>query len=158
HFTTRATRSLDKLGMTICKHKDKIPHLHSGNKVVPFWVTGSASMNASAKSPTAQTLVVVVEDNIPAKDLLCDWLKLSYRVEAYLDGESAAAACKGSEELAVFLLDYNLPGINGIDLKHKLQPLYPKSKFVLVSGLFDQQLTNRAQSAGFDLLLPKPFS
>ncbi len=110
-------------------------------------------MNAALQPP-----VIVVEDNVPAKDLLCEWLQLSHPVEAYTDGESAIEACKGSQDRAIFLLDYNLPGVNGIELKTKLQPLYPNAKFVLVSGLFDQQLTQKAQGAGFDLLLPKPFS
>jgi DNA-binding NarL/FixJ family response regulator len=57
----------------------------------------------------------------------------------------------------VFLIDYNLPGDNGILLKEKLLPRFPKAKYILVSGLFEEKLTAAARAAGFDALLPKPF-
>jgi DNA-binding NarL/FixJ family response regulator len=51
-----------------------------------------------------------------------------------------------------------MPGDNGIILKQKLVPLFPKAKFLLVSGLFDEKLTEEAKAAGFDAILPKPFA
>ncbi len=40
----------------------------------------------------------------------------------------------------------------------RLVPLFPKAKFVLVSGLFDEKLSEAARAAGFDALMPKPFA
>jgi DNA-binding NarL/FixJ family response regulator len=50
-----------------------------------------------------------------------------------------------------------MPGDNGIVLKKKLEPLFPQSKFILISGLFDEKLTEEAKAAGFDAMLSKPF-
>jgi DNA-binding NtrC family response regulator len=101
--------------------------------------------------------IVIVEDNVEANNLLRDWLRLRFKVTCFLDAESTLRILAPSDEQIVFLIDYNMPGDNGIVLKKKLVPLFPKGKFVLISGLFDAKLTEQGKSAGFDALLPKPF-
>jgi DNA-binding NtrC family response regulator len=102
--------------------------------------------------------IVIVEDNVEANNLLRDWLKLKFNVTCFLDAESTLRIFPPSSEKIVFLIDYNMPGDNGIVLKQKLVPLFPNAKFLLVSGLFDEKLTSEAKAAGFDALLPKPFA
>ncbi len=101
--------------------------------------------------------IVIVEDNVEANNLLRDWLKLKFEVTCFLDAESTLRILSPSGERLVFLIDYNMPGDNGIVLKEKLAPLFPNSKFVLISGLFEEKLTAAAKAAGFDALVPKPF-
>lgn len=101
--------------------------------------------------------IVIVEDNVEANNLLRDWLKLRFNVTCFLDAESTLRILPPSTDKIVFLIDYNMPGDNGIVLKKKLMPLFPESKFILISGLFDEKLTEEAKAAGFDALLPKPF-
>ena len=101
--------------------------------------------------------IVIVEDNVEANNLLRDWLKLKFEVTCFLDAESTLRILPPSEDRLVFLIDYNMPGDNGIILKEKLAPLFPNSKFVLISGLFEEKLTAAAKAAGFDALVPKPF-
>src|SRR5271170_687040 len=102
--------------------------------------------------------IVIVEDNVEANNLLRDWLKLKFPVTCFLDAESTLRILPPSDEPMVFLIDYNMPGDNGIVLKKKLNPLFPKAKYILVSGLFDEKLTEQAKAAGFDALVPKPFA
>jgi len=102
--------------------------------------------------------VVVVEDNVEANHLLRDWLKLKFNVVCFLDAESTLRILPPSSDKLVFLIDYNMPGDNGIVLKKKLVPLFPNAKYVLISGLFDEKLTAEAKQAGFDALVPKPFA
>ena len=101
--------------------------------------------------------IVVVEDNVEANNLLRDWLKLKFNVTCFLDAESTLRILPPTNDRVVFLIDYNMPGDNGIVLKKKLAPIFPNAKFVLVSGLFDEKLTEEAKAAGFDALVPKPF-
>jgi len=110
-----------------------------------------------SKTETAQH-IVIVEDNVEANNLLRDWLRLKFNVTCFLDAESTLRILPPSEEKIVFLIDYNMPGDNGIVLKKKLAPLFPNAKFVLVSGLFDEKLKEEAKAAGFDALVPKPFA
>ena len=108
--------------------------------------------------PKAGFQIVIVEDNVEANNLLRDWLKLKFPVTCFLDAESTLRILPPSDEPIVFLIDYNMPGDNGIVLKKKLVPLFPKAKYILVSGLFDEKLTKQAKAAGFDVLVPKPFA
>ena len=109
--------------------------------------------------PTAESAahIVIVEDNVEANNLLRDWLRLRFKVTCFLDAESTLRILPPSDEKIVFLIDYNMPGDNGITLKKKLVPLFPNAKYVLISGLFDAKLTEEGRTAGFDALLPKPF-
>ena len=101
--------------------------------------------------------IVVVEDNVEANNLLTDWLKLRFKVTSFLDAESTLRLLKPADRTDLFLIDYNMPGDNGLTLKKKLAPSFPSAKFVLISGLLDEKLTTQARAAGFDDLLPKPF-
>jgi DNA-binding NtrC family response regulator len=109
----------------------------------------------SKAEPTAQ--IVIVEDNVEANNLLRDWLKLRFTVTCFLDAESTLRILPPSTDRVIFLIDYNMPGDNGITLKKKLEPKFPNAKYVLISGLFDTKLTEAGKAAGFDALLPKPF-
>ena len=102
--------------------------------------------------------IVIVEDNVEANNLLRDWLKLKFNVTCFLDAESTLRILPPSTDKIVFVIDYSMPGDNGIVLKSKLVPLFPHAKYILISGLFDEKLTSEAKTAGFDVLLPKPFS
>jgi two-component system chemotaxis response regulator CheY len=113
-------------------------------------------MSATAALPAALH-VVVVEDNVDANNLLRDWLKPSFKVTSFLDAESTVRRLKPSDEPIVFVIDFNMPGDNGLVLKKKLMPSFPNAKYVLISGLLDDKLAKQAKSAGFDDLLAKPF-
>ena len=113
-------------------------------------------MSSTAALPAAPH-VVIVEDNVDANNLLRDWLKLRFKVTSFLDAESTLRRIKPSPDPIVFLIDYNMPGDNGLVLKKKLMPSFPNAKYLLISGLMDDKLTKQAREAGFDDLLPKPF-
>ena len=109
----------------------------------------------SKVEPASQ--IVIVEDNVEANNLLRDWLKLRFTVTCFLDAESTLRILPPGNERIIFLIDYNMPGDNGITLKKKLTPRFPNAKYVLISGLFDGKLTEEGKKAGFDALMPKPF-
>src|SRR5271170_2091508 len=109
----------------------------------------------SKVEPASQ--IVIVEDNVEANNLLRDWLKLRFTVTCFLDAASTLRILPPSDDLIIFLIDYSMPGDNGIVLKKKLVPRFPKAKFILISGLFDAKLTEEGKAAGFDALIPKPF-
>jgi len=109
----------------------------------------------STAEPASQ--IVIVEDNVEANNLLRDWLKLKFTVTCFLDAESTLRILPPSGDRIIFLIDYNMPGDNGIVLKKKLEPRFPNAKYILISGLFDGKLTEAGKAAGFDALVPKPF-
>ena len=64
--------------------------------------------------------IIVVEDDIDIQYLLKDTLsKAGYEVEVLPDGDSLMTRNVGTADL--FLLDVNLPGINGLELCRRLK-------------------------------------
>jgi len=103
-------------------------------------------------------LVIIVEDNAASNQLFQEWLNSRFRVAGYIDAESAQRLVSPSTEKIVFLVDYNLPGENGIAFKKNVETDFPQAKFILASGLLDAKLSSKAKEAGFHDLLPKPFN
>ena len=88
---------------------------------------------AKLKAPAAH--VVVVEDNVEANNLLRDWLKLKFTVTCFLNAESVLRVFPvDCREPLVFLIDYNMPGDNGMVLKKKLMTRFPQAKYILISA------------------------
>jgi CheY-like chemotaxis protein len=102
--------------------------------------------------------VVIVEDNVTTNNLLREWLAPLFHVTSFLDAESTIKKLPASPEPVVFIVDYNLPGMNGIDLRAAVASSFPKGKYILISGLFDEKLQNEARTGGYDVTLPKPFA
>jgi CheY-like chemotaxis protein len=54
-------------------------------------------------------------------------------------------------------LDYNMPGLNGLETLSEIKRLHPSIQVVLMTSAEDEALIKRAQSSGAAALLRKPF-
>jgi CheY-like chemotaxis protein len=61
------------------------------------------------------------------------------------------------EHPTLIVVDFNMPGMNGIELLEKLRAAGIQSPAVLMSAEV-KDLRQRAESAGFNAYLPKPFA
>jgi FixJ family two-component response regulator len=80
-----------------------------------------------------QKILFIIEDDKFFNTLLANYLKIKgFQVYAFMSGEE----CLEKKEVTpdIILLDYLLPGINGLDVMKKLKPLYPNTEFIFVSG------------------------
>lgn len=80
-----------------------------------------------------------------------DWV----RVEASNADEALAAAKPDS--IDIIMLDFNMPGRNGLELASDLRKLYPDMPIALVSANLQEEVVSRAQSIGATFL-PKPLT
>jgi len=109
----------------------------------------------SAPSATPLSLVIV-EDSIA----VCRSLKLLLRTR----GHSVETFSSGIELLALpnlpnpdcFLIDFKMPGIDGIELLRRLKALGSTSPALMISGYINHDLKDRAMFAGFSDLIEKP--
>jgi CheY-like chemotaxis protein len=81
---------------------------------------------------------IVAAKNIHA--LQPDW----ERVEASNADEALAAAADGKIDLAV--LDYNMPGKNGLELAVELRTLYPTMPLAVITANVQDEIVNRARA------------
>ena len=80
-----------------------------------------------------------------------DWT----RVEASNADEAMAAASPDSVD--VIMIDYNMPGRDGLALAGDLRKLYPAMPIAVVSANLQQEVVGRAREVGATFI-PKPLT
>jgi two-component system phosphate regulon response regulator PhoB len=104
--------------------------------------------------------VLVVEDDTDIRNLLCRALtSAGYATRAESDGRAALAAIRHNPPDLV-LLDYGLPGMNGLDVCRALRGPTGCAgpPIVLISGHVRAADIERGLAAGADDYVTKPFS
>jgi DNA-binding NtrC family response regulator len=102
-------------------------------------------------------VLVFIEDDSSVADALVEWFKRHNQIKHFTSAEQAIA---GSSELSgvdAFIVDYLLPGMNGVDLYKTLHPQFPQSKFILVTGEVNAEIAQTGCDLGMDALILKPF-
>ena len=101
--------------------------------------------------------ILVVEDDSTQLNLVRRALKTAgYEVMAIGDGEAAAAAIEVSEFDAA-VVDWKLPGRDGLELLELVRQVRPEAAFVMVTAYGTIAHAVRAVQAGADDYLAKPF-
>ena len=104
--------------------------------------------SSSARSATLS--VVLVEDDVSAREILAGWLQETEGftcLGVFPDVESAMPRILEVKP-DVALVDINLPGLSGIDCVRKLKPRLPDTQFVMLTVYQDSQHIFDALSAG----------
>ncbi|MBF0341126.1 MAG: response regulator [Magnetococcales bacterium] len=97
--------------------------------------------------------VLVVDDSSLARMMIRKIFATSFKewqlVEAK-DGDEALGLPEGRLRLA--LLDFNMPGMNGIELAEKLMAKYPGLAVYLVTANIQERMHQRAESMGIGFI------
>jgi signal transduction histidine kinase len=139
--------------------EDNVPH---GARFVVTLPLSEGAAPASevvavpAKSLPAALDILVVEDNVDARESLAELLRLEgHRVRVAGDASSAIDAV-GTAPPDLLLIDIGLPGMDGYDLCAELKPRLPHAMFVALTGYGLEADVKRAHEAGFQAHLTKP--
>lgn len=81
------------------------------------------------------SVYIVEDDEIYAQFLKANFKK-EYEVYTFVSAEDCLEAIKGKVP-DVMILDYNLPGMSGIELYDQLKTTYTKAKFIMLSSIDD---------------------
>jgi CheY-like chemotaxis protein len=104
-------------------------------------------------------LVLVVDDDSRSRELMRLVLShAGYRVLTAPEARSAAAVLQAERPVLV-LADFTMPGMSGLDLCRwiRSQPGLAGLRFVLLTGMDDDETRADAQAAGADAVVTKPF-
>ena len=102
--------------------------------------------------------ILVVDDDPDTADTLAILLHLlGYHTRA-AHGGAEAQAMATEDRPDVVILDLLMPGIDGWELAHRLQPVSPDRRplLIAVTGCEGKEERRRAREAGIDLYLIKP--
>ena len=78
-------------------------------------------------------------------------------MQTFASAEEALAAESNLPSVTVFILDYKLPGKNGVELFHHLRANFPLAKYILITGELRFEMADNTRQEGFDALMLKPF-
>ena len=63
----------------------------------------------------------------------------------------------GAGRFDIVVLDYNMPGLNGVETLSEIKRQYPRVGVVIMSSVQDEGVAERARAAGAAAFLKKPF-
>jgi two-component system, NtrC family, response regulator AtoC len=100
--------------------------------------------------------VLVIEDEtVLAKNIRTYLQRHGYEVDVAGTGEAGLAKCETFRP-EVVILDFNLPGINGLDVLRELQRAEKQTKVIVITGHGSEQIAVDAMKAGALDYLSKP--
>ncbi|MCW2276940.1 hybrid sensor histidine kinase/response regulator [Heliophilum fasciatum] len=163
------------LGLSICK---RLVEMMEGS----IWVTseprvgsqfsftawfGLAEMQQTQQRLMPERLqglhLLVADDNPAALEIVAEYLRsMQFRVDVAVNGEEAIAAvrrCDGSDPYAVVFMDWQMPGMNGIQaakLLKKDTDLTTIPAIVMISAFDRDELRHHAKQACLEGVLIKP--
>ena len=104
--------------------------------------------------------VLIVEDEIYIMNIISFGLKRKgYQVITAAEGNEALALAS-KHDPSVILLDYMLPGMNGLQICAELKKESKTAAIpiIMITALDDKDLEDRTKEAGITILMRKPFS
>ena len=102
-------------------------------------------------------LIAVVDDDVSLREALTGLLSAyGYRVEAYSSGYDLLAGDQLAD-YALFILDVQMPGIDGLQLQEEILEARAGSPIVFLTSDSDPEIRSRALARGALAFLGKPF-
>lgn len=111
-----------------------------------------------ATTAAAAPLIAVIDDDASMRGALTRLLRsYGYRASEY-DSADAFLALAPAPDVACIVTDINMPGLSGIDLKHRLTEHGSLTPVIMITARTETELHERAHSSGAACVLRKPFA
>lgn len=110
------------------------------------------------QSPTGYHKIMIVEDNVELRNVICQQLEGLYTIFAAGDGKEAIEMLEKSVP-DIVITDYMMPRMNGIELcKHmKQQPQFKHIPIIMLTSLSSSEHKIEGFNVGVDAYIEKPF-
>ncbi|KIC50390.1 response regulator transcription factor [Tateyamaria sp. ANG-S1] len=101
--------------------------------------------------------ILIADDHDLVRDTIAAYLETvdGFTVRTASDFDGALADMRGLDVVDLVILDYNMPGMNGLDGLDRARKAHPTSKVVLMSGVANKDVANAAMAQGADGFIPK---
>ena len=111
-------------------------------------------------SPAVANRAIMLVDDEPAilrlLQLIINSLDTRCTLLFCTDGDVALDQAR-QQPTPLIITDYNLPGMNGLQLSAAVTAHAPATRVVLISGYISSDLERRARERGVDYVVRKPF-
>ncbi|WP_404422442.1 response regulator transcription factor [Thalassospira australica] len=102
--------------------------------------------------------VLLVDDSKFARLLVKAFITSNFSDWHVDEAEEAeqAQAMAAEKDYDYFLIDFNMPGMNGLELGEKLRAAYPDAAIALLTANIQKEIQNKAAGLGMDFLAKPP--
>ena len=101
--------------------------------------------------------IFLLEDDYSLNEAIKEIIQLeNHSVENFYDGETAFS--KISNDFDLYILDINIPNINGLEILKQIKQINPKTKVIIISANINIDLIREAYTLGCDDYIKKPFN
>jgi two-component system cell cycle sensor histidine kinase/response regulator CckA len=115
--------------------------------------------SASGAALDGSETVLVVDDEAPLRELICEALEASgYTARGATGAEQAMEIVESSDKLDLLLTDVGLPTLGGPELANQLEALRPGLKVLFISGYTDDAIVPHGVLPASRAFLQKPFT
>ncbi len=102
--------------------------------------------------------ICVVDDEPPIMQLCVKVLEIEgHTVDGYTRSDQMLERLR-TQPVDLLVVDYKMPGLNGIEVVRRARALRPKLRIVMITGHGTPEVINEARAAGVDDVLLKPFT
>jgi len=107
---------------------------------------------------TPDPLIAIIDDDASLRTALVGLVRsLGYRATGFGSAEEFLAADNPAES-ACIVTDIQMPGLSGIELKHRLSQDGCTAPVIMITARTEQGLRDRAFASGAVCVLQKPFA
>ena len=101
----------------------------------------------------------MADDEQDVRDLLANYLqKLGFKVELVENGLDAVALFKKhTDRITIVLLDFAMPGLNGVEALLRIRRMNPDIPGVIISGYSESDAMGRLRNQANTRFVHKPF-
>ncbi|MFY9074942.1 DNA-binding response regulator [Malaciobacter mytili] len=100
--------------------------------------------------------ILLLEDNKKLNQTITKRLKLKgYKIDAYLDGNEAYNNI--TEGYSCFILDINVPNVDGIKILKRIREFYEEVPVIIISASTELEVIKQSYDFGCNDYLKKPF-
>ena len=126
------------------------------NEIIKVERKNMQTPSAGSRMPGKET-ILVVDDEAGPRESLRMILKPLYEVHTASGGQEALGLIR-NKDIAVVILDLNMPGLSGIDVLKEIRKLKPDTEVIVITGY--GTLTNAQEAIRFGAgdLISKPFN
>jgi CheY-like chemotaxis protein len=109
--------------------------------------------------PQGKGRILVVDDVDLLRDFAKNFLEMAgFTVLTASNGQEAMQILEGKGgPVDLILADYNMPGMNGVELLKQVTAIRPKTKYILASGFLDDKTRATVEQSAASLIL-KPYA
>ncbi|MEZ7933567.1 MAG: response regulator transcription factor [Sulfurospirillum sp.] len=100
--------------------------------------------------------ILLLEDNARLNATIVKRLEAkAYSVDSFIDGQEAYDALDNG--YTCFILDINVPSLDGIEILKQIRDFYPETPVIIISSSVELEVIKDAYSYGCNDFLKKPF-